>query len=126
MPRPQLRPDAAVAPPKGARTATQFDTTSDAARAAALNAPAAAGERMLGRAVVSLGNPAIAGLWLETPLVNAVTPGRVVYPATGNSVSLELRPLSTAGAVGSRISLAAMRLLGVPLTALPEVIVYAE
>jgi hypothetical protein len=68
--------------------------------------------------VVSLGNPAEQGLWLETPLVSAAGPGRVVLG--GQSVQLELRPGSA-----NRLSLAAMRLLGVALTDLPEVEVFS-
>lgn len=111
-------------PPPTARTVEEFDTTTAAERAAA-KAPAPTGDRKLGLTVVSLGDPTAPGFWLETPLVKTVTPGRVVLPATGASVQVELRPIDGPASGGSRISLAAMRLLGVALTALPEVEVHA-
>jgi len=111
-------------PPANAVTADQFDTTTEADRQAALAVQPAA-ERELGRTIASLGNPADPGFWLETPLVTEVTAGRVVYPPTGNSVAVELRPIAAAATAGSRISLPALRLLGAPLTGLPELIVYA-
>ncbi|MGB5558538.1 MAG: hypothetical protein WBN04_11065 [Paracoccaceae bacterium] len=114
----------AAMPPASAATAEQFDTTTEAERQAAL-ARAPTGERELGRTVASLGNPADPGFWLETPLVTKVTQGRVVYPLTGNSVAVELRPIAAAPGAGSRISLPAIRLLGAPLTGLPELTVYA-
>lgn len=111
-------------PPENARTAEDFDTTSKDERAAALQP--AIGARKLGTTIASLGNPAAPGFWLETPLVSENTPGRVVYPATGTSVSVDLIPIGGPKTGGSRISLAAMRLLGAPLTGLPELIVYAR
>ena len=115
---------AAPPPPAGAVTADEFDTTSAEERAAALAGPPE-GERMLGRTVASLGNPADPGFWLETPLVSEVTQGRVVYGPSGNSVAVELRPIPGAATAGSRVSLPALRLLGAPLTGLPELTVYA-
>jgi hypothetical protein len=105
----------------GARSASAsaLDTTSTAEKAAALAAPAAAGERALGKAVVALGPPADAGLWLSSPLVDAVVQGRVVA-ASGQSLALELRP----GTGGALLSLAAFQALKLPLTDLPEVTVY--
>lgn len=120
-PRPEARP-AALRPPAGARTVDQFDTTTAAERAAA-SAPAAA-SRQLGTTIASLGSPAEAGFWLKTPLVTAGTPGRVVLGAT--SVNVDLIPSSAAPGSGSQLSLAAFRLLGVPLTSLPEVTVFAR
>ncbi|WP_121629986.1 hypothetical protein [Tropicibacter alexandrii] len=121
--RPEARPDSAAqapVPTAAARTAEQFDTTNAEERAEAA-APAAGGERLLGTTVVSLGDPTQPGFWLETPLVSATEQGRVVYPVTGKSAQVELRPSET----GSRISLAAMRLIEAPLTDLPEVEVYS-
>jgi hypothetical protein len=107
-------------PPAGARTADQFDTTTDEQRAAARNvAPAA--EEALGPVVVSLGDPADPGLWLESELVGAPRAGRVVAPS-GSEALVELR----AGTGGARLSLPAMRLLGLPLTDLPTVTVYGR
>lgn len=111
-------------PPTGATTADQFDTTTEAERQAAA-APPPSAERELGRTVASLGNPANPGFWLETPLVAETTQGRVVYAATGKSVAVELRPIAGAATSGSRISLPALRLLGAPLTGLPELTVFA-
>jgi len=113
---------AAPAPPPAARTADEFDTTTPAQRAAATAVPVRGGEARLGTAVVSLGPPAEPGLWLRTALVTTPTPGRVEIAATGRSVALELRPAGGSG--GGEISLAAMRLLEVPLTSLPEVVIY--
>ena len=122
--RPQVRPDVR-APKPGARTAEAFDTTTDAERKAAAEAPAAS-QRDLGITVASLGDPAEPGFWLKTPLVTAVGPGRVVYPVNGKSAQVELRPIDGPATAGSRISLAAMRLIEAPLTELPELQVYAE
>lgn len=121
-------PAAVPAPlaPKGARTAEQFDTTTAEQRAAALAAPAAAKESKLGSSIASLGDPASPGFWLETPLVSKVQQGRVVHPKSGASVQVELRPISGSAGSGSRISLPAMRLLGVPLTDLAEIEVFGS
>ncbi len=111
---------AAPPPPPGARTAEEFDTTTPEQRAAATNvAPAA--EEPLGEAVASLGNPAEAGLWLETSLVDGPRAGRVVAQS-GAQALVELRP----GDGGARLSLASMQLLGVPLTSLPTITVYGR
>lgn len=121
--RTQVRPDFPPPPPT-ARTAEQFDTTSPEDRAAAVAEPAAIGERRLGTTVASLGSPTEPGFWLKTPLVTSLTQGRVAY--NGKFVSVELRPSGGAPGSGSQISLSAMRLLGAPLTGLPEVVVYAN
>lgn len=110
------------APPPGATTVEDFDTTTAAERAAAVSG--SRGGREIGHTIASLGNPAMPGFWLKTPLVSVPTRGRILYRATGKSVAVDLIP--TGAATGSsRISLAALRLLGVPLTGLPELIVYA-
>jgi hypothetical protein len=100
-------------------SAAALDTTTTEEKAAALATPAAAGERALGTAVVALGPPVDQGLWLSSPLVRAVVPGRVVT-ASGQSLAVELRP----GTGGALLSLAAFQALGLPLTDLPEVTVY--
>jgi hypothetical protein len=131
--RPNARPEAlnttpAARPPAGARTVEQFDTTSaDEKRAAAVAAEqkAASGEgRALGRTVASLGDPAQPGLWIRTPLVSAPATGRVVYPKNGKAVELDLLPLDGPKTAGSRMSLAALRVIEAPLTDLPEVDVF--
>lgn len=112
-------------PPVEARTVEEFDTTTAEDRAAALSSATAGGETELGRTIASLGSPTEPGIWIETPLVTVATMGRVAYPAAGTEIALELRPSGGVAGSGSEISLAAMRLLEIPLTALAEVIVYA-
>ncbi|WP_274575643.1 hypothetical protein [Mameliella sp. AT18] len=126
-PQPQTPPEgaAAVRPPEGARTAEQFDTTTADERKKAAAAPKPGGESLLGETVASLGDPAAAGFWLETPLVTSVRQGRVENPATGKSSQVELRPIEGPKTGGSRISLAAMRLIGASLTDLPTLKVFA-
>ncbi len=125
--RPKPRPASIAPPPQTARTVEQFDTTSAADRAAATEAGADTGaETALGWTVAALGNPAQAGFWLETPLVSKPGPGRVVSVSTGASVALELIPIEGPDGAGSRISLAALRLLGISLTGLHELEVYAR
>lgn len=133
--RPAARPatlqteaqSSAPKPSKSAQTAEQFDTTTNAQRTKAVETAApAGGERKLGGTVGSLGNPAEPGFWLKTPLVSAPAKGRVEYPATGKSVAVDLIPIEGPKTAGSRVSLAALRLLGARLTGLPDLIVYAE
>lgn len=124
--RPQSRPDGVQTevqrPPSTARTADEFDTTSSEQRAVAAAAAPESAERALGSTIVSLGNAAQPGFWLETPLVTTPGSGRVVYPETGKSVQVDLIPVADGG---SRLSLPAMRLIGVPLTGLAEVEVFS-
>lgn len=124
---PALRPPAAR-PPANARRVEQFDTTSLAERQAAeaaAKAKAASGQgKALGRTVASLGDVTVPGLWLRTPLVSEAVTGRVVYLKTGKVVELDLRPIEGPKTAGSQISLAALRVLGAPLTDLSEVDVF--
>nr|WP_089880752.1 hypothetical protein [Citreimonas salinaria] len=108
-------------PPAGAATPEQFDTSTEVDRAAATEAPSG-GETRLGETVVSLGDVARTGFWLETPLVSIETEGRV-ETAGGASAKVTLEPAEEGA--GSRISLAAMRLLEIPLTDLPTLTVYS-
>lgn len=108
----------APAPPTDARRVDEFDTTTDAQRIAALE-PSQEGA-FLGEAVLSLGDPARAGFWVETALVAAPTEGRIELREGDKSVEVALLPGSGSG----RISLAALRLLEVPLTDLVEVNIY--
>lgn len=113
---------AAPAPVLGAgATATTLDTTTDAQKQAALAAPAASGERSLGKVAVSLGSPAEPGIWLRSSLVSAPGKGRVVT-ASGQSVAVDLLP----GQGAAQLSLPAYVALGLSLTALPEVTVFAN
>jgi hypothetical protein len=100
-------------------SAEALDRTTAAEKAAALAAPAAGGERELGRVVVALGPPAEQGIWLASTLVKATAKGRIVT-AAGKSLAVELRP----GTGGALLSLAAFQALGLSLTELPEVTVY--
>ncbi|WP_375280566.1 hypothetical protein [Pseudooctadecabacter sp.] len=120
----QTRPDFPPPPPPTARTVEDFDTTTAEDRQAAVVTAPQSGERRLGTTIASLGSPTDPGIWFKTPLVTAVTQGRIEYE--GNSVAVELRPSGGAAGSGSQISLAAMRLIEAPLTGLPEVVVYAN
>ena len=118
-----LDPTPAPSPPAAARTVEEFDTTTAEDRAEAVAAPETAGIG-LGTTLATLGSPTDPGIWLKTPLVDAVTPGRVEY--LGRSANVELRPSGGAPGSGSQISLAAMRLLEAPLTEVIEVTVSAR
>ena len=115
------KPELAKAPlaPSAAKTVEELDATTAAERDAAV-ALGAAG-RLLGETVASLGDATVPGFWVETSLATAEGPGRLVYPASGNSVEVTLMP-SEGGS--SRVSLAAMRLLEAPLAGLPTLEVY--
>ena len=102
-----------------AASAASLDKTTAEETAAALAAPAAGGERELGRVVVALGPPAEQGIWLSSPLVTETAQGRIVT-AAGKSLAVELRP----GTGGALLSLAAFQALGLSLTELPAVTVY--
>ncbi|UYV36077.1 D-galactarate dehydratase [Rhodobacteraceae bacterium D3-12] len=108
----------------------QFDTTTtqekQAAEAAAKKAQSSGQGKLLGRTVASLGDPSDPGIWIKTPLVSKPSKGRVVYPANGKAVQLELIPIEGPATAGSRMSLAALRVIEAPLTELPEVDVYSE
>ena len=111
---------AAPPPPASARTVEDFDTTSakDRAEAAAVSGQG----RLIGETVASLGDPSMPGFWLVTPLVNDVTTGQVALAGSDAGVEVELRP---GDGGSSRISLAALRLLGAPLTDLVTLEVFA-
>ena len=114
---------ASAPPPQTARTVDEFDTTTAADKAAAI-APAAGGTN-LGLTIASLGAAGEPGFWLKTPLVAAPGPGRVFYPANGKSVKVDLIPINGDAGAGSRMSLAALRVLEAPLTGLPELRVFS-
>lgn len=69
--------------------------------------------------VAGLGDPGRAGLWMETPLVKSRRNARVIAP-NGRSVVLTLEPITGDTGAGSRLSIGAMRSLGLPLTELVE------
>ena len=116
---------AAPPPPPEARTAEALDTTTIEQRAEAA-APPDTGAQTLGRTVVALGSPTEPGFWLETPLVQQEADGRVTNPANGMSSAVRLKPIDGPPTAGSRLSLAAMRLIELPLTELSEVEVSLE
>ncbi len=124
-PRPESVNKDVAPPPRNARTAAQFDTTTKAQKAQAVAAPKE-GARRLGKTIGSLGDPAEPGFWLKTPLVSAPARGRVEYPASGKSVTVDLIPIDGPKTAGSRVSLAALRLSEATLTGLPELVVYVE
>lgn len=105
-------------PPPEARRAEEFDTTTEAQREAALEAEE--GGVLLGSAVLTLGDPGRSGFWIETVLVSEASKGRIELDAGGKGVDVALLPSSGSG----RISLAALRLLEVPLTAFVEVNIF--
>jgi len=106
--------------------AEELDTTSGAEKEAALDVATTAKEKELGKTIASLGAVAEQGFWLKTPLVVKEREGRVVWADNGNSVNVTLIPKQGEASAGSQISLAAMRALGIPLTGLPELIVFAK
>lgn len=116
----------AVAPmPKpAARSAEEFDTTTPEQRAAAV-APPAASETRLGTTIAGLGDPTDPGFWVKTPLVAAPARGRA-EAGNGRSVQVDLLPSGGAAGAGSQISLPALRLLELPLTDLPELVLFRQ
>ena len=105
----------------GTQTAAALDQTSDAEKAAAVAAPGDGAGKDLGSVVVALGSPAEQGFWLRSALVTAPGKGRVVT-ASGASVNVDLQP----GTGAALLSLAAYRALGLTLTDLPNVTVFAN
>lgn len=76
----------------------------------------------MGTTVASLGDPARAGLWIETPLAKTSGPGVLRYGTAAATVTLI--PLDAPPGSGSRLSLSAMQALGAPLTDLVEIEVF--
>lgn len=105
----------------GAKSAEALDQSTAAQKAIATAASALGGDRDLGSVVVALGSPAEQGFWLRSTLVEVSAKGRVVT-AAGKSVAVDLQP----GTGGALLSLAAFRALGLGLTDLPELKVYAN
>lgn len=97
----------------GGQTADALDATTDAEKTAATTAPA--GSAKLGTTVASLGDPTQQGFWLRTPLVTSEADGAVETEG-GAVVQVKLIPIDGPATAGSRISLAAMRALGLGLT----------
>ena len=116
---------AAPRPPASAQTAEALDTTTPEQRAAAAAAPSAS-SKALGTTVVSLGSPTEPGLWIKTPLVDTETQGRVTNTENGKSAAVTLIPIEGEATAGSRMSLAALRLINASLTDLTKVEVALE
>lgn len=70
--------------------------------------------------VASLGDPSLPGLWMETPLV-AAEQSALIRSNRNTQVVVTLKPVVGAETSGSRLSIGAMRALGLPLTELAEV-----
>ncbi len=104
----------------------QLDETTVAEKTAALKTDAKVTETRLGKTVASLGDVGQQGFWLRTPMVISQGEGRIVWADNGNSVNVTLIPKQGAATAGSQISLAAMRALGLPLTALVKLIVFTN
>lgn len=107
-------------------TPEALDASSAGEKQAALATGDSNAEQQLGRTIASLGAVGEQGFWLKTPLVLAGAEGRIVWADNGNAVNVTLIPKPGEATAGSQISLAAMRALGIPLTALPELIVFAK
>lgn len=124
--RPVARPEALnTVIPATATTVEEFDTTTAEQRSEAVAAaPNPVAEKDLGLTIASLGSPAEPGFWLKTPLVDAPSKGRVMFAETDKSVAVDLIPIDGPKTAGSRLSLAAMRLIEAPLTGLPEIRVF--
>ena len=112
-------PAPSVVPLGVGQSAAALDATTDAEKAAAL--AETSGARELGTVVAALGSPAEQGFWLSADIIAAPAQGRV-ETASGASVAVELRP----GEGGALLSLAAYRALGLSLTDLPELTVFAQ
>ena len=106
----------------GGQSAAALDGASTAQLAAAVATPAQGADsaRPLGQIAVALGSPAQQGFWLKSALTPAPAKGRVVLPS-GKAVSVDLLP----GTGGATLSLSAYRALGLSLTDLPQVQVFA-
>lgn len=107
-----------------AQGAEALNTTTRAERSQAAAAPAG-GERRIGSTIASLGDPSQPGFWVKTPLVQSETRGRILNPANGKSAKVRLIPLGGSAGGGSQVSLPALQLIGVSLTDLPAIEVFA-
>ena len=112
-------PAPSVVPLGEGQDAAALDQTSEAEKAAAL--AETSGARELGVVVAALGSPAEQGFWLSAAIIATTAQGRV-ETVSGQSVAVELRP----GQGGALLSLAAYRALGLALTDLPELTVFAQ
>jgi hypothetical protein len=118
--RDRAEPAVIDTPPAGGPT----DVTDAAAATDAPGAPSGDGQ-FLGFSVTSLGDATQPGLWLETPLVTAEGPGRVVAE-NGRTLVVTLRPTGGDQGSGSRLSLAGFQALELDLTDLPTLTVISD
>lgn len=121
--RPKPRPDApsqSVIAPLTEDTATNV-TDAEIAKA---SKPTVRPEQDKGLTIASLGLLNEDGFWLSTPLVKTKVEGRAVVEKTGASVNLILLPNGEPAGSGSQLSIAAMQVLGVPITELVELRVF--
>lgn len=117
--------EASAVPPPSVASEIEEEEAEGAANEDEAEAPVTApATGVLGTTVASLGDPTRSGLWLETPLVSAETPGRL-EAENGNTVEVTLLPSGGAPGSGSRISIMAMQALGLGLTDLPTLTVIA-
>jgi len=123
--RPRARPAQGDTLRVTGNTASEFDQASAADTATAGDTSATV-DRPLGTTIASLGDVAEQGFWLKTPLVTRRFEGRVRWEKNGKSVNVTLIPKGGEKSGGSQISLSAMRLLDIPLTALPKLVVYVR
>lgn len=105
-------------PVSDASSASELDQSTPVARQQA--ARPVSGGQSLGSTIASLGDATETGFWLKTPLVDAEADGLLRSKATGKTAQVRLLPIDGPETAGSRVSLSAMRLLGVPLTELAE------
>lgn len=70
--------------------------------------------------VASLGDPSLPGMWMETPLV-AAEQQALIRTSRNTQAVVTLKPVPGEASGGSRLSIGAMRALGLPLTELAEV-----
>ncbi|RAP43246.1 hypothetical protein BYZ73_00625 [Rhodovulum viride] len=83
-------------------------------------------ERELGVTTASLGDPNEAGFWAVTPLVDETRRGRLADPVSGASAQVELRPSDSSPGAGTRVSMQALRALGLPPISLTNLKVYVS
>ncbi|MBY6137825.1 hypothetical protein KUV26_00070 [Leisingera daeponensis] len=82
--------------------------------------PSAPSFRGSATTVASLGDPSLPGMWMETPLV-AAEQQALIRSSRNTQVVVTLKPVPGEASGGSRLSIGAMRALGLPLTELAEV-----
>ncbi|PLS20299.1 hypothetical protein [Neptunicoccus cionae] len=121
--RPKARPDTPPLNEGGALTQAAAGAVSDSELAEAVK-PVERPEQDKGTTVASLGLLERDGFWLRTPLVTSEADGRVVLEPSGASVNVRLLPSGGEAGAGSQLSIAAMQVLGVPITDLVTVRVF--